>query len=383
MTPSRWMAALAIATAGASCAYAAETQIAYHKSNGTQVFVERKGDRLLLRSLGPANVTVGYEIDADADGVIDPLVDVSYGMHKDGTLCAARWISETATSHCGTLKTTARSSQEAIGELVLRRLDVPLSEVARNGRTVRLRLEMYDAAKGRSRAWLAYDLATGEAASSPPPPASATASTAGAKPASTATATNVTPVATAESPVSAATAKTGLSDHALTDRYDGGEVYRGRECRFRQLPEIRIHADRHDRTYGEFMVRPRESSSVYNNELMFVVFPDGREKFRLVVSNVAHQPARVTSATLMIDGARFPLEPIHPIDKISPVITYRPYVSFERLGGDAKYALTRASTARLELATKNGVVSQWTYPVGNFRYLRRAMELSGWKCTPD
>ena len=361
-----WGTLLALALAANAGGSAEETELGEQKSTGTRLFAKVVGDRLVLRSLGPTNIQAAYGIDLDADGKIAEN-DLYYTVQKDGTLCAGRWYPARKALECNR-PSKATGSQETIGSQALRRLEIPLDEVAPTARVLRIMLMMNKPEGGNATAWASYDLVTGAVQGL------------GASPAATKPATATVPPAAKPTTAPPATPVSGPGDQALADRYDGGEVYNGRECKYRRLQNVRLHRNRFDGPTGEFQVRPLESDSVYNNELRYNVYPDGREKFRLVVSNAVHRPAKVTSAALVIGAASFPLRPIHPFDDISPVITYQPYVSFDELPAGAKQALMQATSARLVLATKHGQVSQWTYDVGNLRHLRRAMELSQWTC---
>ncbi|OGT56378.1 MAG: hypothetical protein A3E01_11010 [Gammaproteobacteria bacterium RIFCSPHIGHO2_12_FULL_63_22] len=363
------LAAVALAAGVAPSARAAETRLAYQPSSGTQVFAEVQGDRILFRSLGPSTVYVHYGFDVDGNGKIDPSVDGSYSMHKDGSLCAQKWISEQENSICGQLPSAARVSQETIGQQLLRRLDLPLSEVSRNGRNLRLRLGIYDEGKTIGYAWMTFDLTTGVVASIPVPSAAVptTATTNTARPA---TPTQVAPQV-----------KGGLSERELTDRYDAGKEVANRQCKYRNLPEVRLIESPFKPRFGEFVVRALENTSMLFNNFKLETNMYGREVLRIDVRHDAHRRAKVTSAFLVVGSERFPLKPFHQWDEATPVKTYKPYVTFDEPPGKAGPALLNASTARLVLMTDQGEVSHWTFPVGNLRYLRRAMELSEWKCS--
>ncbi len=369
----RWslLAAMAVVAGGAPSARSAETRLGYQASSGTQVFAEVKGDRILLRSLGPSTVYVHYGFDVDGNGKIDPSVDGSYSMRKDGSLCAQKWISEQNKSFCGELPSAARVSQEAIGPQLLRRMDLPLSEISRNGRNLRLRLGIYEEGKTIAYAWMTFDLDTGVVASIPGPSAAVPS------PATTASAKPAPPTQAAPS------TKGGLTDRELTDRYDAGKYVGNRQCKYRHLPEVRLVDSPVVGRYGEFAALVPGSTMDFFHGFKLESYANGRERLYIHVKADAHRRAQVTSAFLVVGSERFPLKPFHQWDNPRPVRTYKPYVTFDEPPGRALPALLKASIVRLVLMTDQGEVSQWTFPVGNLRYLRRAMELSKWTCSPE
>jgi hypothetical protein len=350
---------------------AAEKRLAYQTDSGTQVFAELKGDRLLFRSIGPANSIVGYDIDVNGDGRIDPSVDVSFGMQQDGSLCAAKWVSERETSFCGQAKTAARSSQETIGDQVLRRIDVPFSEVSRNGRDVRLRLSMYREGKGNSYAWIKYEPATATVASLSSP-------SSGSPSAATVTA----PPRSHGAPATASTQAKGPSDRQLAERTVATDEYNGKSCSFPHLPGVTLKKHIRDGVLVQLHVLSAESGQLLGNDLTVTVKQDGTASGRIMVTHAAHRGTRARRAELLVGDRRFELRPIHPIDRVGPPMTFKRYVGIDSVPREAlaAMALSGAPTARLVLHGDAGEISRWSFPIGSMGYMERAMELTQWTC---
>lgn len=363
MRVGRILAALVVASSAASPAAASEYLLATHAPSGAKVYVQRQGGRVHVRSIGPASVLVNFNFDADASGSIDPAVDVAYGFQRNGTLCPQQWLTESSWSYCGVLKSGARGSVETIGDMAIRRLDLPLAEVARDGRGFGFKIGFYVDRKGTTYVGGRHDLATGSVSPMTFAPAAA------AKPAT------ASPAATPAAP--------GLTDRQLTDRHETAKEFYNKVCSYRQLPEIRLLNNAFTGLSGKFMVRSVESDSIYNNDLSVSITPNGAAKARIVVTDRAkHVRTRIKHAELVLgDGRRFALRPVHPVDRSGAETSYQPFVTVEDNSRDLVEAMAQNSTARLVLGTDQGEVSRWNFRIGNLRYLKPAMEKSQWKCT--
>lgn len=149
-------------------AHSAEVLLATHNPSNTKVYAEAKDGRLHLKSIGPTYMTVSYNIDANANGTVEPEIDVAYGFHDNGMLCPQKWLTEASWSFCGKLVSAARASQEVIGDLRIRRLDVPIAEIARNGKTFAFKIDFWNnQAKSRSHGSGLFTLATGAITAAP------------------------------------------------------------------------------------------------------------------------------------------------------------------------------------------------------------------------
>lgn len=153
--------ALLAGTASAAGGSASETEIGVVASAGMRVFAKVEGDKLVLRSLGPTASQVAYAVDLDNDGRIAE-ADLYYTVQKDGKLCTGPWFPARKVLECGR-RSLATGSQETIGPQTIRRLEVPLAEVAPTARSLRMLLMISKPAGGKALAWLTYDLVTGEA----------------------------------------------------------------------------------------------------------------------------------------------------------------------------------------------------------------------------
>lgn len=164
--------ALAAATASAAGGSGNEAEIGVEASSGMRVFAKVVGDKLVLRSLGPTTSQVAYAVDLDSDGQIVE-TDLYYTVQKNGSLCTGPWFPARKVLECSR-RSAATGSQETIGTQTIRRLEIPLAEVAPTARSLRMLLMMNKPAGGKTLAWLDYDLVTGESKALPKPAASGT-----------------------------------------------------------------------------------------------------------------------------------------------------------------------------------------------------------------
>jgi hypothetical protein len=360
-----WAVALAagVGAAAAASGSGEETELGYQKDTGTHVYARVAGNRLVLRSLGPSTSRVAYGIDLDGNGKITE-TDLYYTLQPDGRICTGPWLPARNVLEC-TRASRASGSQETIGPQTLRRLEIPLDEVAPTARSLRMLLMMNKPAGGNATAWLSYDLVTGKVRGLPAEPAKAPSAQ------------------LVESNGTAAPAqKASLSDRQLTDRHETAQEFYDKVCSFRQLPGIRLLNNRFTGLRGQFRVRPVESDSVYNNDLSVSITPAGGVEVRIVVSDRRHVAARIKRAELVLgDGRRFDARPIHPFERIGTPMTYKPYVTIEEPSRELAEALASNNTARLVLSNDQGEASRWNYRIENLRYLKPAMERSQWKCT--
>jgi hypothetical protein len=202
--------AMAAGASGEVGGSAQERQLAQQKATDTRVYAKVVDGRLVLRSLGPANIRVEIGVDLDDDRRINGK-DPYYTWMPDGTFCAARQDARGSLACTPALR--AVGSREAIGTQLLLRIEVPLTELAPHTRQVPLLLVMDKPEGGVAKAWLGYDLVTGDVRALPADSPSA-AVAAAPKPSAPAA------VASAGCPSTLATLSQSLAGRRVVERKD-------------------------------------------------------------------------------------------------------------------------------------------------------------------
>lgn len=114
-----------------------EVMIGEDPGNGTQAFLREDGDFLELRTLGPRRMYVTFQVDVNANGIVDPRIDVAYGLfgEKDGKLapCATYRYGVDAESGCGEFPTRGTLSTSDFTGMRTVRWRIPRSELSADG----------------------------------------------------------------------------------------------------------------------------------------------------------------------------------------------------------------------------------------------------------
>lgn len=122
----------------------AQTLIASDPASGAKTYAEVKNGRLLIRSVAPSHIYISVRVDVNDNGRIDPNLDVSYGYLDGGTFCSQYFLSERSWTGCGGFPSKGSGGFETIGDTTVYRLDLPLSEVSRDGRVFRFTIHYWN-----------------------------------------------------------------------------------------------------------------------------------------------------------------------------------------------------------------------------------------------
>jgi TonB family protein len=123
---------------------AGESIVAADLESGARVYLRIADGRLHLRGVGPNHIFMGWAFDANANGRVDEDVDVKYGFDPGGAFCPQQWLSEGTYSTCGGFPSTGRGSRQSEGETTVTRVNVPLSEVSRDGKNFGFAFQFWD-----------------------------------------------------------------------------------------------------------------------------------------------------------------------------------------------------------------------------------------------
>jgi hypothetical protein len=103
--------------------------------------------------------------------VINPATDLSYSILQDESLCVAKWMEQDAPSSCGASSRARLGKSGMAGTTAVRRIEVPVAEVARDGRNIRMRVTVYKTGDTTqlTTQWLNVDLVAGKVTRLPAP----------------------------------------------------------------------------------------------------------------------------------------------------------------------------------------------------------------------
>jgi hypothetical protein len=108
-------------------------------SNGPRMLVESRlitaiyedsGPDIKLTLISPVGVNTQAEFDVNANGIIDPYLDVSYGPKQDGSSCPQYMISRDVFTACGQFRSDARLTHSTADNKTRDVWLIPKSEIS-------------------------------------------------------------------------------------------------------------------------------------------------------------------------------------------------------------------------------------------------------------
>lgn len=130
---------------------APEILIGEDHPSGTRAYLVDLGDIVEFRTSGPPEISVYFRNDVNANGAIDPRLDVEYAVTFGGKGCPTYILTETRSSECGAVKSAASYSQAVSAGTKLATWRIPRAELAPNGTLVLLGLNFWDMTRMVSR----------------------------------------------------------------------------------------------------------------------------------------------------------------------------------------------------------------------------------------